>query len=124
MKKNKLILGLDMDGVIIDSTRNKIKFAAELGFKLKPVETPADYFDKIIPSPIAKSLRELLYLNPTTALTADVVPGAIDGLAALKSEGVEYYLISRRKIPSIAKELLKQRGLWPKYFNDTNAFLS
>ncbi len=122
VKVDNLIVGLDMDGVVIDSTENKIRFAKKFGFDLKPEETPAAVLDNLVPADILPEIQQLLYHRPETALTASVMSGADEGLERLKSSGTPYFLISRRKDPEIARELLKRRGLWPRYFNEQNAF--
>lgn len=124
MQKKALrpIVGLDMDGVIIDNTPSKIKFARQLGFHLKPEETTADQIEKILPAEVLGKLRKLLYQNPETALLAPTVRGAKSGLNKLQKFNCRYFLISRRKDPEVARALLKKRGLWPNYFNDANAF--
>ena len=121
-KGDRVVLGLDMDGVIIDNTKSKILFAKKLGYALTPDQTPADFIESIMTEEDLGKLRQLLYLNPETALKAGLVEGAKNGLAALKTAGVRYFLISRRKNPEIARATLKKRGLWPTYLNETNAF--
>lgn len=118
----KQIIGLDLDGVIIDSTKNKIKFSKKLGFDLKPEETPADSIDRVLPTDVLSKLQKILYLDPVTALQADLVKGAKIGLSKIKKSKIPYFLISRRKDPKIACELLKRKGLWPDFFNQGNAF--
>jgi 5'(3')-deoxyribonucleotidase len=118
----KQVIGLDMDGVIVDNTENKIKFAKKLGFDLKPEDTPADFIEKILPEDILGKLRNFLYHNSETALEASLVDGAKEGLNFLQKSKIPYFLISRRKNPEIAKALLKKRGLWPKFLNEENAF--
>lgn len=122
MKKDRHIIGLDMDGVVVDNTENKIKFAKKLGFDLKPEDTPADFIEKILPEDVLGKLRDFLYHNPETALGASLVDGAKDGLNLLKKLKIPYFLISRRKDPVIAKALLKKRELWPRFLNEENAF--
>ncbi len=118
----KQIIGLDLDGVIVDNTENKIKFAKKLGFNLKPEETPADFIEKVLPVEALEELRKFLYRNSETALQASLIPGAKLGLDFIKKENLPYFLISRRKDPEIAKALLKKHGLWPAFFNEENAF--
>lgn len=111
-----------MDGVIVDNTENKIKVAKRLGFNLKPEETPADAIEKILPEAALAELRKLLYYDKATALSAQTVRGAKSGLKKLKKSGLKYFLISRRKNPEIGRQLLEKFGLWPRYFDDGNAF--
>lgn len=119
---SRQIIGLDLDGVIVDNTENKIKFAKELGFNLKPEDTPADFIETVLPEETLSELSKLLYHNPETALQADLISGAKTGLDCLKRSGLKYFLISRRKDPELAITLLKKRGLWQAYFNKSNTF--
>ncbi len=119
---NLLTVGLDMDGVILDSTRSKIAFAKKLGYTLTPEETQADCIGEAMAAEDLETLRHFLYQDPVTGLRADVVDGARNGIARLKTENIPYYLISRRKNTEIAKGVLKKRGLWPVYFDETNTF--
>jgi len=50
------------------------------------------------------------------------MPGAKQVLGKLIRHKVPYFLVSRRKKPLLAIKILKHHGLWPKYFNKTNAF--
>lgn len=118
----KQIIGFDLDGVIVDNTQNKIKFAKKLGFDLKPEETPADFIEKVLPTGLLPKLQQLLYHNPVTALQADLVRGAKTGLSKIKKSKIPYFLISRRKDQELARQLLKKRGLWPDFFNQENTF--
>lgn len=111
-----------MDGVIIDNSKNKIKFARKFGFELKPEETPSDFIETILPKDVLNELRQFLYYNPVTSLEAELMDGAEAGLARLKKSQTPYFLISRRKDPALAQKLLEKRGLWPTFFNEKNAF--
>ncbi len=119
---NLLIVGLDMDGVIIDNTRSKIAFAKKLGYQLTPEDTAADRIGEIVSPEDLDTLKFLLYQNPATALRAGIIDGAKNGLAALKTKGIPFYLISRRKDADIPKAILKKHGLWASYFNEENVF--
>src|SRR3989338_4059375 len=123
MKSKKgFAIGLDMDGVIIDNTDTKIRFAKRMGFTLKPEQTHAELIEKALTPEVLSELRTHIYFNPVTALQAKLVPGSLDGLHQLKKSGQRFYLISKRKYPIIARELLKKHKLWGKYFDEKNAF--
>lgn len=121
-KAHNLIIGFDMDGVIIENTASKIKFARQLGFNLKPKDTPADVIENAMPAEALDQLRQLLYHNPETALQATLISGAKTGLTKIKKYNFRYFLISRRKDPALAQQLLRKRGLWPEIFDTSNAF--
>jgi hypothetical protein len=118
----KVNIGLDLDGVIIDNTKSKIKFAKRLGFDLKPEQTPADFIEKVLPAEVLSQLREFLYHDPKIALEAELVEGAVPALKILKKSDCRYFVISRRKFPELAVASLKKHKLWPQYFDFSNTF--
>jgi len=119
---NERIIGFDMDGVLVDHTAMRLKLAAEHGWKLAPEQTPAEIFNAIIPEPVLENLKHALYSDPEVSLLAPLMPGAKTALEEIKKRGIPYVLISKRKNPEAATNLLKARGLWPDYFNEENAF--
>jgi len=125
-KRNKnLVIGFDLDGVIVDHTLPKISLAKKLGFYLKPEETPAEIIKKIIPEESMNKLQYYLYSDPELSLTSPLMAGVKTILQALKRKRIPYVLISRRRSAMSAVRLLEVRGLWPKYFDFENtAFVS
>jgi len=121
-KEGNLIIGLDMDGVIVDNMANKIRVAKQLGVKLTKSDSQSDVIERVLSEETLNKLRKYLYADPKMALTADLIPGARKGLAAIKKSGIPYFLISRRQQPELAKKLLKKHGLWPTYFSEANAY--
>jgi hypothetical protein len=119
---SNFIIGLDMDGVVIDNTASKVKFARQLGLKLKAEQAQSDIIEKILPVHSLEQLRKLLYQHPVSALEAKTISGVKSGLAWLRKSGRQFFLISRRRAPEIARQTLIKEGLWPTYFNETNAF--
>ena len=117
-----IIVGFDLDGVIIDHTANKMRIAARYGYSLKPEDTPTDRLEKILPRDIHQEIREQMYDDTDEALSAPLIEGAFNGLAKLRECGVPYFLISRRKIPMHALHLIERRELWGRYFNPGNTF--
>jgi hypothetical protein len=115
-------LGLDLDGVIIDHTDNKIAIAKKFGFSLSREQTAADAMKSIIPTPVRREIQKLLYDNKEWSLGAPLVPGAIEALREIKENKVPFFLISRRKVPAKAIELLEIHNLWPTFFNQQNTF--
>lgn len=116
------IIGLDLDGVIIDHTENKLAVSRSFGVNLKREETVSDVMDKKIEPEIYKKIQKMLYNDPAVAYKAALMPGAKEGLAYLTARKFPYFLISRRESRESAVELLKIHGLWPKYFSAVNAF--
>lgn len=124
--KNKIdrpkIIGFDMDGVILDHTQNKLLLARKLNLNLKKEETPTDLIKTLIPSSNYPKFQSDLYDNPKFKYSCPLMPGTKQVLEKLIKNKTPYFLVSRRKKPTGATNILKRHGLWPKYFNKTNAF--
>lgn len=122
MKNNKIVIGLDLDGVIIDHTKTKLFLATKLGWELRPKQTPSEVIKKIIPPEPLRKIKKSLYDDPKIAFLSPLMPDVKETLVKIKELGLPYVLISRRQRPTIAIGLLELRGLWPKFFNMRNAF--
>lgn len=120
--KTRRIIGLDLDGVIIDHTDNKIKLAKRFGATLTPQETASDVITHKLPDNVKRKIQEFLYDDPAFALTSPLVSGAMSGLKFLEANGFSYFLISRRYNPQIAVELLRKRHIWPEFFDEEKAY--
>ena len=121
MFTDKIIIGLDLDGVIIDHTGNKIALAQKFGLELLPRETVSDVISEKMTSTDYEHFQTILYDDPNVAYAAHVMPGVLQGLARIK-EKHPYFLISRRKSNVTALAFMKMNGLWPHYFNERNVF--
>lgn len=119
---NKKIIGFDLDGVILNHVLMKIKLARKFGFTLKPEETPSEVIESIIERPVLDKLLQILYHDPKVFKTASLMRGVKSGLLKLQKNNLPFVLISRRREPISAIEALKHHGLWPKFFNEKNAF--
>lgn len=119
---NQKIIGLDLDGVIINHAPLKMKLAKKFGFKLKPEETPSEIIKSIVERPVLDKLLQILYHDPRFFKTTSLMPGVKLGLLKLQKNNLPFVLISRRREPISAIEALKHHGLWPKFFNEKNAF--
>ncbi|MDA2922406.1 hypothetical protein MYX07_04035 [Patescibacteria group bacterium AH-259-L07] len=98
MKKRvntNLRIGFDFDGVIIDHTPGKIKKAKELGFDIKPYQTPSNRLENIIDQYLHKQIRKYIYGGGT--VQAPIVDGSKRALNILKQGGYELFIISRRE---------------------------
>ena len=116
------ILGFDMDGVLVDNGPVKRTVLRKLGFSFRLADTPSEIIRRLVPENVLKKMQIALYHDREMSFRAKLMPGIKELLEGLKSKGAGYYLISRRSEPEIAEELRKARGLWPKYFNESNAF--
>ncbi|MDO8516023.1 MAG: hypothetical protein Q7S28_02110 [bacterium] len=117
-----MLIGLDLDGVIIDHTANKIALAKKLGVTLSPSEAASDVIGSYIGEAGKKLMQHTLYDDPAIALTPGLIAGAKEGLDILRARGLEYVLISRRKSAELPIALLRWHELWPRYFDERNAF--
>lgn len=122
MSNDEKIIGLDLDGVIIDHTQSKIDAAKSLGIDLSVSDTPSDVLRNRIEEDAYKKIQRMIYDDKDTAFNDPMIPGAEEGLDAIKNSGFKYFLISRQKLPELTKDNLKYRGLWGKYFNEKNTF--
>ncbi|MFA5987358.1 MAG: hypothetical protein WC797_01760 [Candidatus Paceibacterota bacterium] len=116
------IIGFDMDGVLVDHSTNRVRLAAELGYNIALEQTPSEIFRTLVPDDIGRGIQIKLYDDRSIALTPPLIVGCEDGLYTIKNSGAKIFLISRRKNPAVAIELLQIRGLWPKFFNEGNTF--
>ncbi len=57
----KLKIGLDLDGVIIDHTLNKIKLAKKFGYFLNPSQTSSEIMEKIVPLEVKRFIQKSIY---------------------------------------------------------------
>lgn len=123
--QQKIIVGLDLDGVIIDHTDLKIRFSEKLGRKLKEKETPADIMRDILPLTMRTTIKEAIYDGPETATSQPLISGAQEGIEHMQASEIPFYIISRRKSEKSrenAIELLQKHSLWPRYFSQDNVF--
>lgn len=111
-----------MDGVILDNTVSKIRVARDLGFNISPNEAQSDVIEGVLPKEVIDVLRERIYGDTALNLVSPLVKGAQQGLAKIRSLGLECFLISRRRNPAIARAALIKNRLWPDYFNEANSF--
>lgn len=119
----KKILGLDLDGVILDHTQNRILMSQKFGYNLSPADTPSDIITKKLSPEDYQKIHKILYDDPKISLTAALVPGARRGLRYLKqSPDLRYYLISRRNPRDSAMKIIKKYQLWPNYLGPENTF--
>jgi len=119
---DKKFIGLDLDGVILNHAPLKIKLARKFGFKLKPEETPSEIMETIVGEQVFDKLQIMAFSDPKFFNSAPLMPGVKLALVSLKKNNLPFVLISRRRDSNIAISSLKHHGLWPKFFNEKNAF--
>ena len=61
----KLKIGLDLDGVIIDHTDNKLRLASEHGFELERWQTNSNVMHQFVPKEEYDEIRQLAYNEAT-----------------------------------------------------------
>ncbi|MEK7603925.1 MAG: hypothetical protein AAB461_02280 [Patescibacteria group bacterium] len=118
--KSNIVMGFDMDGVIIDHSEQKIILAKNAGFNIKITQTPSELMSNLIPLTSYRELLNLLYNHPNIGMASPLMPGVKQSLAIIQKMNILIFLISRRKNGTIAMKLLAKHGLWPKYFNESN----
>ena len=118
----KLIVGFDMDGVILDNADSKIKIAKKFGLTIKLGHTPSEILKTLMPQVVWEEFQNILYDHLRFAFSNPLMRGTRTTLEELTKKKIPIFLISRRKIPEIAIKILKRHSLWPKYFNDMNSF--
>jgi len=113
-------IGFDLDGVIIDHTASKIIAAGQRGIFLHPEDTPSGVIKKAISSEeIYESVENAIYYE-TRGYSLPFV-GIRELLESIKRRKISYALISQRKEPKYAIDLLKRYDIWPRYFSEQNA---
>ena len=120
---DKKIIGFDLDGVFLDFSELKQRIAKERGFAVALHETPAEIYETLIPHDILEDIKKhIYYFEGAHALSVPLMPGARESLERVHKSGIPYALVSRRRSGETAIAVLERHGLWPAYFNETNAF--
>lgn len=119
---DKPVVGFDMDGVILNNSEQKIKIAKTFGFDIKLHHTPGEILKTLMPQIVYEKLQKMLYDNSEFALTVPLMKGVKSVLVRLHNKNIPYFLISRRKLPEVAINILQKHSLWPKYFNEDNSY--
>ena len=106
---NLLRVGIDLDGVLIDHSSNKLKVAERQGYVLESWQANSNIMHDIIPPEEYAALREEVY----TQMTVDAPPiiGALEAIAELDCEA---YIVSARRPKSIrfAQEWLLKHNVF------------
>lgn len=102
-------IGIDLDGVLIDHTANKIAVAARLGYTLESWQTNANIICEVMAPHDHALLQDEVYLKLTC--DAPPIPGALEHLATLEGE---LYIVSARKLKAVryAQQWLMQHGVF------------
>lgn len=118
------IIGLDLDGVIVDHSGLKIELAGAKGVELTREQTPSEIMKDLFPLTIWRGIMHELYGNLEVSLKAPLMAGAEDGLRTIKENGEKYYLITRRRSMEMIKAVLSAKGLWGSYFDENNVCMA
>lgn len=106
----KLVIGFDFDGVIVDHIQAKIKKARELGYALKPREAASSYLKNPVPKSDYKIIQEYIYGKATLK-----APPARDAAITIRRLAKYYTLviISRReaRFQNFAIKWLKKHNI-------------
>lgn len=118
----KVIVGFDLDGVIVDHFPNKAIVVKRLGFSIKTKDLASDILNKKLSVDAGRIAGDFLYDNMRSALKPELFEGVFDVLQFVQAKDIRYFLISRRGDPLKGIKLLQKRDLWPGFFNSRNAF--
>lgn len=91
-----LKIGLDLDGVIIDHTENKLALAAERGLALEPWQTNSNVMGNLLPPEDYREIRDQVYADLTSE--APAVKGALESLGELEGE---LFIVSARRADTV-----------------------
>ena len=69
----KIIVGFDLDGVIVDHTQNKMRIALHYGVALTPEETHSEIMRSLFPEEIYHEIQGQLYDDTDDALSAPLM---------------------------------------------------
>lgn len=89
-----LKIGLDLDGVIIDHTINKIKLARQKGYFLKPSQTSSEIMEKIVPLEVERFIQKGIYGQ--VGLSSRPIKNSKNVLKKIAEIFSVPYIISRR----------------------------
>lgn len=120
--RHKKVIGLDLDGVILNHAPMRLRLAKKRGFTLLPRQTPSSIIKRVVPLPHHRLIQYFLYSHPKVSLETPLMAWSKTGLKKIKDSKTPYFLISRRRESELAVKLLRLRGLWPTYFNPRNVF--
>lgn len=119
---NKIKIGFDLDGVILDHSGTKVRLAKNLGFNLKKEQTPTEIIKKILPDDVYKKVKNIMYGDLRLLKASKLNEGIKPLLNKLQKTHIKFFLISRQWYPEIGLAILKYHKLYPKYFNTKNTF--
>lgn len=122
IRKAKPVIGFDLDGVIIDHSKNKEIILKHLGLSIKKKDLAIDILGTRVPLELWGAIRKFLYDHPKHSQKPPTFKGIRNVFELLKKRNVEYVLISRRRGEKAAIALLKKRKLWPRFLNRKNTF--
>ncbi|MBI2624821.1 MAG: AAA family ATPase [Candidatus Nealsonbacteria bacterium] len=103
-------IGLDLDGVIIDHSENKMMLAKKLGFSVKKEDVGSEKLKTLIPKEQYKALKKELYGK--ISLKAGPMPFSLESISGLKCWDTDLYIISKRKESKLALDWLKIHNIF------------
>ena len=110
---NKIAVGFDMDGVILDNADSKIRIAKSLGFDIKLHHTPSEIIRTILPQVVLEKLQSILYDNHEVALSTPLMRGVRTIMADLSKKNIPVFsMLSPSIIFGSIAILLPQTSLY------------
>jgi len=115
LMNKKIKIGLDLDGVIIDHTLNKIRLAKQCGYFLKTQQTSSEIVEKIVPPDIKRFIQKGIYGQ--VGLSSGPMKNSKKMLKKITETFSVPYIISRRDYKhnqrKFALEWLKNNHFFP-----------
>ena len=121
-RDNQIVIGFDLDGVIIDQAHQKVRIGKKIGLDLKLEDTAFGILESKYSSEVVEQIKSILYNDPMYALRATLMEGVINVFDFLKEKQYPFFLISRRRHPDMAVKLLERLEIWPFIINDVNSY--
>lgn len=109
LMNEKLRVGIDLDGVIIDHRPHKCRLARERGLELETWQANSNVMKQFVPGDVYEAIQEPLYSLLTPA--APPVEGALEFLPRLRAD---IFIVSARRPETIsfAQEWLRKHGVY------------
>lgn len=125
IKIRNIKIGLDLDGVIIDHTLNKISLAKQRGYFLNPNQTSSEVMEKIVPLEVKRFIQKSVYGR--VGLSSKQMKNSKKVLKKITETFSVPYIISRRGITYNQRKFamcwLKNNCFFPPLLSDQIIFV-
>jgi hypothetical protein len=94
-KKNRMIIGSDLDGTLVDHTELKQRLAHAQGFFVSQAECASDIMKSKMPRDTYRAIQQAVYGE--ASVNSSMMEGAYDVLTKMQKKFGNIYVISRRQ---------------------------